>query len=156
MQLSPMTVEAAAEICTWRYAAPYDVFNWPEWEEMKASGYEFGDAGIRQTQYAAIHNHAGELIGFGQFFPMVGTTRLGLGLRPDLCDAGLGAAFVHFLAEAAVRLQPENEVDLEVLTWNTRAIKAYTKAGFIHTDTYERNTRDGVKEFRCMVYVNQK
>ena len=54
--------------------------------------------------------------------------------------------------DQATRRAPEKEVDLEVLTWNIRAYKAYKNAGFVHTDTYERPTSNGIQVFHCMVY----
>jgi ribosomal protein S18 acetylase RimI-like enzyme len=95
---------------------------------------------------------AEELCGYAQLFPLVGVTRLGLGLRPDLCGRGLGSAFVKLIAQEACNRQPANEIDLEVLIWNTRAIKAYERAGFHITDTYERNTPTGPDIFHCMVF----
>ncbi|MNO96789.1 Acetyltransferase (GNAT) family protein [compost metagenome] len=94
----------------------------------------------------------GELCGFAQFFPIVGVTRLGISMRPDLCGQGLGTHFVQSIVHEAVRRKPENEIDLEVLTWNKRAIQVYLKVGFEITDTYERLTPDGQKPFYCMVF----
>jgi len=95
----------------------------------------------------------GDLHGFAQLFPMAGVTRLGLGMRPDLCGKGWGSHFVRIIAEAAARQRPDHEIDLEVLTWNLRAIKAYEKAGFVRTDTYMRPTPEGPALFHCMVYA---
>jgi ribosomal protein S18 acetylase RimI-like enzyme len=93
-----------------------------------------------------------KLSGFAQYFPMIGVTRLGLGMHPELCGQGRGSDFVRAIAEEVRRRKPEDEIDLEVLTWNQRAIRAYEAAGFELTDTYERRTPDGKKPFYCMVY----
>lgn len=73
-------------------------------------------------------------------------------MRPDLLGKGMGAAFVQAIVGDASQRHPEDEIDLEVLTWNNRAIRAYQKAGFFITDTYERPTPEGMGEFHCMVY----
>lgn len=148
----PMNIEHAESICSWRYPEPYQLYNWQNWLDMKANSIEFGDPQIRQEQYAAVLDHRQELIGFAQFFPMLGVTRLGIGLHPDHCGGGNGACFTRAIAEEARRRTPENEIDLEVLTWNLRACKAYKKAGFVHTDTYVRPTPDGMQAFHCMVF----
>lgn len=148
----PMNIEHAESICSWRYPEPYHMYNWHNWVDMKTNGFEFGDAQIRLEQYTAVIDHHQRLIGFAQFFPMLGVTRLGIGLHPDHCNGGNGASFARTIAEEARRRTPENEIDLEVLTWNLRAYKAYIKAGFVHTDTYERPTPDGVKQFHCMIF----
>jgi len=148
----PMNIDHAESICSWRYPQPYHIYNWQNWLDMKATGYEFADPQIRAEQYAAVLDQHQELIGFTQFFPMLGVTRLGFGLHPDRCGSGNGASFARAIAKEAVRRIPSNNIDLEVLTWNLRAFHAYQKAGFVHTDTYERPTPTGIQAFHCMVY----
>jgi len=152
MRLAPMSAAHAEAICEWRYPPPYDRFNWPSWEEVTAEGLEIGDSWIRETQYAAVLNGKDELVGYVQFFPLLNATRLGLGLRPDLCGKGGGAVLARLAAEEALRHSPGVEVDLEVLAWNVRAIRAYEKAGFVLDDTYCRQTTSGPDLFHCMVY----
>ncbi len=151
--LRPLSETDGRQICGWRYEPPYDEYNWPEWERMAADGIEFADPAIRQEQYCAVYDEEAELCGFAQFFPLAGVTRLGLGLRPDLCGRGLGQAFVEAVVREAARRAPDNEIDLEVLVWNHRALKVYEKAGFVRTDTYERMTPAGMKAVHCMVYM---
>lgn len=151
----PMTEQHAETICGWRYEPPYDLYGWDSWATMRRLEIEFGDPDLRQRQYAAVTDDRGELQGFAQFFPLLGVIRLGLGMRPDLCGRGLGPYFVSMIVEEAQRRAPEGEVDLEVLIWNRRAIRAYEKAGFRITDTYFRQTPDGSAQFHCMVYDPQ-
>ncbi|HEY0826540.1 MAG TPA: GNAT family N-acetyltransferase [Bacilli bacterium] len=161
LYLAPLTVDNGKEICIWRYEAPYDIYNWDTWETMFDAAYEFADPVIRKEQYYGVFAHSGEwasanrLLGFAQLFPMAGITRLGLGLRPDLCGLGIGAAFVKAIVEAAIVQAPANQVDLEVLVWNTRAYKAYEQAGFVYEQTYERMTPAGKAAFHVMVYKPQ-
>jgi RimJ/RimL family protein N-acetyltransferase len=152
MTIRSLESNHAEEICSWIYEAPYDIYNWPTWEQMKKDGIEFGDPVLRAAQYAAILNSQQELIGFAQFFPLARVTRLGLGLRPDLCGHGLGPAFTKLIVSEARRRTPQNEIDLEVLAWNTRAARAYERAGFRITDTYSRSTPTGFAECHCMVF----
>lgn len=152
-RLVPMREEHGRDVCMWNYPPPYDLYHWDPWEWMVARGEEFGDPRIREAQFRSVLDESGELCGFAQFFPMVGVTRLGLGLRPDLCGKGSGTAFVRSIVSEAKRSAPGNEIDLEVLTWNQRAIRTYERAGFVITDTYERPTPDGSGEFHCMVWT---
>ncbi|WP_246070736.1 GNAT family N-acetyltransferase [Paenibacillus kobensis] len=149
----PMSREQAAELCGWRYEPPFGLYGWSDWSRMESEGIEFGDSAIRERQYTAAVDDEGRMIGFAQLFPILGVTRLGLGLRPDLCGHGLGPAFARAAAEEALRRASGDAVDLEVLTWNTRAIRAYEKAGFVIEDTYDRPTPSGNAEFHCMVYT---
>lgn len=155
-RLTPMNLQHCRAICGWRYEPPYDIYQWEAWDRVSKTGYEFGDERIRETQYASVLDANGELAGFVQFFPMEGVTRLGLGMRPDLCGKGLGPAFVKAIVAEARRRKPENEIDLEVLVWNDRARIAYERAGFAVTDRYVRNTPAGEAEFYCMVYKGEQ
>jgi [ribosomal protein S18]-alanine N-acetyltransferase len=152
-QMIPMNIRHCQDICTWTYEPPYDIYQWSSWAQMEEDKEEFGDQEIRETQYVSIlEESSGLLVGYAQLFPLTGVTRLGLGMRPELCGHGIGSSFVRFIAEEARRRRPEDEIDLEVLSWNTRALKAYTRAGFTVTDEYERPTPKGSMVFYCMVY----
>jgi [ribosomal protein S18]-alanine N-acetyltransferase len=148
----PMEIRHAEEICQWMYEPPYHIYNWQPWEQMQALGIEFGDPELRSEQYVSVVNDQGALCGFAQLFPMEGVVRLGIGMNPELCGQGLGKYFMEAIVQAALDRYPEREVDLEVLTWNQRAIRTYRKSGFTITDTYERLTPTGIKPFYCMVY----
>ncbi|RXZ80021.1 GNAT family N-acetyltransferase [Paenibacillaceae bacterium] len=156
MMVIPMSAGHAQTICQWQYPPPYELFNWPAWDEMLSKQVDFGDVGIRKRQFAAVINGEGELVGYAQFFALLGVIRLGLGLRPDLCSQGRGGDFVRVIVEEARRRAPGDEIDLEVYTWNLRAIHVYQKSGFIITDTYERLTHHGPAEVHCMVWQPQR
>ncbi|WP_282938281.1 GNAT family N-acetyltransferase [Paenibacillus sp. RC67] len=151
-RIIPLTEEHCREICTWNYPVPYDIYNWRPWEQMVAEQEEFADATLREEQYRAVIDSDGLLAGFAQLFPLVGVTRLGLGMRPDFCGQGYGVDFVRAIVAEAKRKAPSNEIDLEVLIWNIRAYRVYEKAGFVQTDTYERMTPTGMEMFHCMVW----
>lgn len=142
----------AAQICSWCYEPPYDIYSWLPWEQMQAIGFEFGDTDLRTQQYVSVVDEHNLLCGFAQLFPLEGVTRLGIGMRPDLCGHGLGISFVGSIVAEAQRRAPGNIIDLEVLTWNGRAIAAYQKSGFTITDRYERRTPEGIQTFYCMIY----
>lgn len=148
-----MRPEHAKEICSWSYPAPYNIYGWLPWEKMVELGIEFGDPALRASQYISVVDEQGRLWGFAQLFPMEGVTRLGLGLRPDCCGQGMGKHLVKAVVKEAMHRAPGHEIDLEVLTWNERAIRAYRKAGFVITDTYEKRTPEGMSMFYCMVYA---
>lgn len=148
----PMESLHAREICEWEYSPPYNIYGWMSWEQMEALGVEFGDPLLRSEQYVSVVDEQGNLCGFAQLFPMEGVVRLGVGMRPDLCGNGMGQQFMQAIVQAALARYPDREIDLEVLTWNQRAIRAYQKSGFTITDTYERRTPTGNKPFYCMVY----
>lgn len=148
----PMEISHAEDICQWNYKPPYNIYGWMPWEQMQSLGIEFGDPDLRSQQYVSVINAQGALCGFAQLFPMEGVIRLGIGMHPVLCGQGMGKAFVDAIVQFALTRYPEHEIDLEVLTWNQRAIRTYSSCGFTITDTYERRTPTGDKPFYCMVY----
>jgi ribosomal-protein-alanine N-acetyltransferase len=150
--LAPMSEEDAREVSGWRYPAPYHVYKWPRWDVMQARGREFADPAVRAAQYLTIRDNEDRLTGYLQLFPLDRVTRLGLGLHPDLCGRGLGHEVVRLAVEEACKRRPGAEVDLEVETWNVRAVKAYQKAGFVAEDEYERLAEHGVVRVLCMVW----
>lgn len=154
--LHPMTEQEARTVSEWRYPPPYDVYRWPAWADMLRDGREFADADIRREQYIAVRdadNAANdELIGYVQLFPLDRAIRVGIGLRPDLCDKGLGPAIIKLAVAEAARRKPGAEIDLEVEQWNKRAIRAYEKAGFKVTDQYSRRATHGIVYIYCMVW----
>lgn len=152
-RLIPLSEPLAEQLSTWRYDPPFDFYNWTTWQVMLELGMEFGDPYVRLHQYAAVLGEEDEFIGFAQFFPLLGVTRLGLGLRPDLCDQGLGVPFVQAIAAEALRRAPDDEIDLEVHTWNIRAIRTYQRAGFLIADTYAKQTHTGLVDVYCMTFL---
>jgi len=142
-------------ISEWTYTPPYDLYQFLPWSQMQALEIEFGDPVIRRQQYVSIHDEHGELCGFAQYFPMEGVIRIGLGMRPDLTGQGRGVPFVSAILKEALHRYPAMEIDLEVLTWNERAITVYQRCGFRITDTYERRTPTGTGMFHCMVYEGE-
>lgn len=150
--VTPLDERLAEQLCSWRYEPPFDFYNWSTWAEMKQEGREFGDPVIRAMQYGAVLDAAGVFVGFAQFFPLLGVTRLGLGMRPDLCGQGQGHSFITAIVQEARRRAPGDEIDLEVHVWNTRAIKVYRNAGFVISDTYERHSTQGTALVHCMIY----
>ncbi|QYR21609.1 GNAT family N-acetyltransferase [Paenibacillus sp. sptzw28] len=151
--ITPLSAKLAEELCSWRYEPPFDFYNWSSWEVMLQLGLEFGDSEIRNRQYAAVVDSDGSFIGFAQFFPLLGVTRIGLGMRPDLCGQGFGLRFVQTIVLEAIRRAPQDVIDLEVHVWNLRAIRTYEKAGFVITDTYTRRTANGPVDVHCMTYA---
>lgn len=155
-QFIPLTEAHCRDICTWSYPMPYHTYNWPSWETMLAQQDEFADEQLREEQYRAIVDKSGLMWGFVQFFPIVGVTRIGLGMRPELCGQGHGIAFVQAITAEARRRTPANEIDLEVLAWNVRAYRVYQQAGYEQTDTYTKTTPTGKELFYCMVWNPRK
>lgn len=150
LTLKQMSKMDAQHICSWQYEQPYDVYNWPSWQEMCSQDMEFADDSIREQQYRSLYIGE-ELAGYIQLFPILQVIRLAIFLSPQHCNQGLGQYAVGLAIEAAQKLKAA-EIDLEVERWNKRAIACYEKAGFAIADQYSYRQRGSYKDVYCMVY----
>lgn len=153
ISLGSLSEENAKEICRWKYKPPYDVYNWWSWDKLIQLNEPITDPIKRQKDFLGVFTSDNKFIGFAVFSnPTKGVTRLGLGLKPNMCGKGLGKALMSLILEEVKKRYPDNKIDLEVLTWNKRAYKTYLESGFEVVETYERKTPTGKAEFHRMVY----
>ncbi|MCR8657343.1 GNAT family N-acetyltransferase [Paenibacillus endoradicis] len=155
--LIAMSEQDGSSICQWRYPSPYHVYNWPSWDIVKQQEIEFGDTEIRSNQYRSIIDFSGKLIGFVQLFAMQTNIRIALFLAPAYCGLGIGQTVMQLAIEEVIELYANYEIDLEVETWNERAIASYLRSGFVIADQYalpSRNDRS-IRDVYCMVYQAQ-
>ena len=128
----PMTTECAHAISQWKYADPYDFYSHRE-ENVE----EYMDG----THFAATDRDGG-IVGYFCFgkdarIPTVEENvydgdflDVGLGLRPDLCGKRQGLPFLLYGLDYARQVYNTKCFRLSVATFNERAIKVYTRAGF--------------------------
>ena len=135
--VSIVSPEAAFEIASWRYEAPYDVY---DIDQTPAAIAELSGG-----TYYAVSDRDGATTGFycfgeaarvpcvdsASFYQESGYLDIGLGLRPDLTGAGAGRSFVAAgLVFGKQTFAPEKGFRLTVAQFNARAIAVYTRLGF--------------------------
>lgn len=140
MHIGSLTDEFAAEICTWRYPAPYGCYDMTSADPDELVRPELGF-------YALVS--AGELIGFRSFGAdgrVAGwdydDTALdtGGGLRPDLVGRGLGRAAISAgLAFGRSQFAPM-AFRVTVAAFNTRALRTVEALGFARISRFEATT----------------
>jgi len=152
-----MPEDDASCITEWRYPSPYHAYNWPAWDIVKKQEIEFGDTEIRSEQYRSIIDANGTLIGFVQLFAMQATVRIALFLALAYCGRGIGQQAMQLVIREVNDNYDNYEIDLEVETWNERAIASYLRSGFVITDQYELPSRNDqtIRNVYCMVYQAQ-
>ncbi len=146
-----LTETDARRICTWHYPPPYDVYNYADWDTVVNCDWDLSKPEKRATEYIAF-KYLNGLMAFGRISCAGEYALIGIGLRPDFCDRGIGPRVMMHLVGLARERHPQLTPALEVRTFNSRAIRCYRKCGFIPHKRYVRNTCTGKDAFYLMVY----
>jgi GNAT superfamily N-acetyltransferase len=143
LTFEPMDEMSARAILTWRYEAPYDVYNL-EPGDVEASVRFFVDAG---NGYWAMLDERGDLaayccFGFDAQVPGgdygIPALDIGLGIRPDLTGQGNGHLYVGAVLGFAQRTSAQESWRVTVAEFNERARRVWQKAGFDSVQSFER------------------
>ena len=138
--IAPMTQAQAEAIARWRYEPPYDFYDLDADERDLA---ELLDPESRGDGYFAACGQAGEVIGFLQLRNEGDAIVIGLGLRPDLTDRGLGGSFLEAGLGFARKAFAPLRFRVRVAEFNRRAITVYERAGFVRTRAFLHETNGG-------------
>ncbi len=157
-QIVPMSLSAAEEISGWQYPGEYAIYSFDGsgeavselmggdyvaclMEDQRLTGYFCYGASAR---IPTVENDAYEA-------DALDALDIGLGLRPDLCGAGLGMAFMECgMAYARERLGAKR-LRLTVARFNKRAMRLYEKMGFV-VEKEVKHKRSGM-DFYVMEWV---
>ncbi len=148
LRFSPMDTEAARAIFTWRYEAPYDVYNLDVDDEEQVVSCFVDPA----NAYHAIADNGGALVAyccFGLEARVPGgdyglsALDVGLGVRPDLTGQGLGRAFADAVLRFAGKEIECTGFRVTVAEFNERALCVWKGLRFEIVQRFER-TFDGM------------
>ena len=143
----PMSDEKARGISGSRYEPPYYFYDWTsDPDDLE----ELLDPERRKNTYFSVFDDEGTLVGFFGFEAKDRTVNVGLGLRPDLTDAGLGLDYLLAGLEFARQRHSATHFALTVATFNERAIRVYERAGFRRERVYMHHTNGGELPFLTM------
>jgi len=148
LQIGSMTQADAEQVAAWQYNRPYAFYDMANDPEDLA---ELLDPESRANAYFAVRESGGSLVGFYCFNQEGPILELGLGMRPDLTGRGLGLAFLEAGLQFASERFATRSFRLAVATFNQRAIRLYTKAGFQPVRIYQNQTNGGEHEFLEMI-----
>jgi len=140
----PMDEASARVIFTWRYNAPYDIYNADAGE---ADAFVQALLDPRNGYYIITDAH-GALVGYCCFGPdgqvgggdyTAGALDVGLGMRPHLTGQGRGLAFFSAILDFGRRTFAPQAFRVTVAAFNRRALRVYEKAGFRATQAFGRD-----------------
>lgn len=124
----PMTVDRARELASWRYPAPYDCYDFPEWGQMEVQGWAITRP-ERHAEFRALYRE-GRLAGWYWLRRQDNRVVFSCGLRPDQCGHGIGRDLMAIALGHCANDFPGEVIELTVRPFNERARRAYARAGF--------------------------
>jgi len=129
MELVDFNEELAKEYASWKYPAPYDVYNLPSWDVMVEKGYKVTTPEGRKSSYA--YKNENDLIGVVTFKEKDEHVYVGIALSPYLCGKGYGKMVMSRAMEDYDNNNKRNKpFYAEIRSWNERSIKTCQKCGF--------------------------
>jgi len=143
----PMDGASARAILTWRYDAPYTLYN-PDPGDIEEDVKVFQDP---QNAYYSITDECGDLVAyccFGAEARVPGgdygadALDVGMGVRPDLTGQGQGLTYITAVLGFARCTFAPRGFRVTVAEFNKRALRGWEKAGFRPVQTFRR-TQDG-------------
>lgn len=143
--------QGAKEICSLRYAPPYDVYNYPDWYVVSARHWAIADPEKRKAQLYAVKSGE-KLIGYFRLSEEPDCINLGLGLAPECCGKGFGKPFMELVLQNFKNRNTKKPFRLEVRNFNERARKCYERAGFTEIGRCRKDTPIGASDFIIMEY----
>lgn len=135
----PFTRADLAQVITWRYEPPYDVYNLSPHATVENEWPYFADE--RNGRFYTITSPADELIGFCTFFADATVDGgdysgealdIGLGIRPDWTGLGQGVGLgviTAVLTFATAAFHPTT-FRVTIAAFNQRAQRVWQQAGF--------------------------
>ncbi|KAA1427712.1 GNAT family N-acetyltransferase [Nocardioides antri] len=140
LQVVPLTREHALDICTWRYAPPYECYDMtdadPDRLLQPEAGFHALLAGDRLIGFRSF-GPDGQVPGWDYDDQALDT---GGGLRPQLVGQGLGRAAISAgLAFGRAKLAPR-AFRVTVATFNVRALRAVEGLGFQRVGQFSATT----------------
>lgn len=142
LKFQPLTAEHIAEILTWRYEPPYDIYNMGDSTDDPISLVEAIDY-FTQPEYhfrAMLRQPRGELAAFCSFGldGQVGggdyslpATDIGMGVHPANTGRGLGHIFAGAAIDFARRNFAQPRLRVTIAEFNVRAQKVWLRHGFL-------------------------
>lgn len=150
-----LTEKYAKEISAWKYDNEYSVYNYPDWDKMSAQKWAITIAEKRKNEFVAViikTDNGNRLCGYFRFFVNDQIVMVGLGLDPQFCGMGYGKQLMSLITQEFEKRFTDKILELEVRTFNKRAIQCYLSAGFSKLRTYTKETPMGTDTFLLMRY----
>lgn len=144
-----MSAEAAKQICSWKYAPPYNVYDYMNYEEAvkKQSAILRSE---NENNYLCFWNNE-TLVAYTSIILKDDKVCVGIGIAPQFCGMGLGNVYLNQTVIEIKKKYPLKEIWVQVRSWNKRAIKCYKKCGF--KESYKKTINDRFGNYEDFVFM---
>lgn len=144
LHLSPLDTAAAADILTWKYPPPYEIYNLsnPDPRLTKSAVAYLLDPANQFYQMVDSNGRLAAFCSYGQDGQVPGgdysqpALDIGMGIHPDLTGRGWGSVFAETAVSFAQRTFHPPKCRVTIATFNLRAQKVWQKIGFTPTVTF--------------------
>jgi ribosomal-protein-alanine N-acetyltransferase len=130
LRFRPITIGDALAASRWRYPGEYSIYNLGLTPLLSSAIFR-ATLRLAGVYSLAVDTPTERLISVFSLIRRGSDVELGVGMRPDLMDHGLGVELMLQGMDYARRRLPSVETfSLDVATFNKRAITVYSRAGF--------------------------
>lgn len=124
-----MDLDILKEIISWKYANEYSKYDLESYDELKKRNASIVREENKENYLCYFKQ--GVLVGYTNTIKKEnGEVFLGVGVRPNLCNKGIGTQILKHSIQRAKSIYPDSKIWLQVRSWNKRAIRCYEKVGF--------------------------
>ena len=141
LTFKPITEKDVRQVFTWKYEAPYDLYNLPLETIEEELGY-FLDP---QNNFFALFcaEELAAFCSFGSDARVPGgdyseeALDIGMGVKPDLTGQGNGAEFAGAVLHFALNTLRPEKLRVTIAKFNQRARRVWEKQGFEQTQSFK-------------------
>lgn len=147
VEFQPLGKQNALEILSWRYAPPYDGYNF----DSKNFDADLGYLIDPENRFFAITHQQKALEGFCSFsadgqVPGGDYSRqcldIGMGIRPDLTGRGNGKRYAQAVASYGMTQYKAKRLRVTIAAFNQRAQRVWANLGFEVTEKFLKTESD--------------
>lgn len=162
LEFLPLTAEQIAEILTWRYEPPYDLYNMGHGTEDPIELVEALEYFTDPTYHfrGMVRQPEAQLAAFCSFGPdgqvgggnySVPGVDIGMGVHPQFTGRGLGGMFAAAAIDYAQKRFAPPQLRVTIAEFNRRAQKVWERHGFVPVQRFVSNF--GKRPF--IIYVKE-
>jgi len=131
------TEEDVKEFLTWKFEGIYSFYD----NDIQKEKIDYYLESVNKENLFSIYDSEDKLIGNCEYEIIDGDFVFGVQLKPELTSKGLGESVIRDIIEYAKNNYNHETLHLGVVKFNERAIRLYTRVGFVVEEEMVWNIR---------------